>query len=433
MNASRLLAVTLAVAALAAGAVSAAPKSSGKAKSRSRSSAAATTAAGVASDSDAVLVRIGSGPGSDVITPRMLNVRLQELPEQYRSQYSTPEGRKQLLDRLVEEKAWLLDAEAHGVTRRPDLLLQIEAQKRDLLIRTWVNEVMAKNPAPSDSEATVYYQGHLDEWKTPANVTLRHIQLKTEADGKRVLGLTKVKGANWDKLVKQFSGDTLTRNAGGALGTATKDGGFAGIGVQPALAESAMALGSGQIGGPYKTDKGWHVIKVDNVRAETVRDFDQVRSFIVRQLQQERTQRYYQDQLIRIKADFRVQADSAAVKQWVSARKTAREMFQEAQTQADAAQRIETYRKLVDEYPDADVTPQALFMIGFIHSEEMKDFDGAERVFRELLQKYPKSELASSAHWMVEHMRTDEVPAFMNPDSTAAAKKPAAKGGGGKP
>ncbi len=429
MNPSRLLAVTLAVAALAAGAVSAAPKSGNKSSNKSKASATA----GVASDSDAVLVRIGSGPGSDVITPRMLNVRLQELPEQYRAQYSTPEGRKQLLDRLVEEKAWLRDAEANGVTRRPDLLLQIEGQKRDLLIRTWVNEVMAKNPAPSDSEATVYYKGHQDEWKTPANVTLRHIQLKTEADARRVLGLTKVKGADWDKLVKQFSGDTLTRNAGGSLGTATKDGGFAGIGVQPALAESAMALGSGKIGGPFKTDQGWHVIKVDNVRAETVRDFDQVRSFIVRQLQQERTQRYYQDQLNRIKSEFKVQADSAAVKQWVSARKTAREMFQEAQSQTDAAQRIETYRKLVDEYPEADVTPQALFMIGFIHSEEMKDFDGAERVFRELLQKYPKSELASSAQWMVEHMRTDEVPSFMNPDSTASAKKPAAKGGGGKP
>ena len=432
MNASRLLAVTLAVAALAAGAVSAAPKSSGKAKSRSRSSAAATTAAGVASDSDAVLVRIGSGPGSDVITPRMLNVRLQELPEQYRSQYSTPEGRKQLLDRLVEEKAWLLDAEAHGVTRRPDLLLQIEAQKRDLLIRTWVNEVMAKNPAPSDSEATVYYREHMDEWKTPANVTLRHVQLKTEAEAKKVLALTKLKGADWDKLVKQFSADTLTRSAGGALGTATKEGGFAGIGVQPALAESAMALGSGKIGGPFKTDKGWHVLKVENVRAETVRDFDQVRSFIVRQMQQERTQRFYKEQLERMKSEFKVVPDSGRVNRWMSAKKTAREMFQEAQGVADAAQRIEQYRKIVDQYPEADVTPQALFMVGFIHSEELKDFDGAERVFRELLQKYPKSELATSAQWMVDHMRTDEVPEFMNPDSTAA-KKAAAKGGGGKP
>ncbi len=427
MKAARLLAVTLAVAALAAGAVSAAPKAS-----KSKPAPVTANAVSAAGDSDAVLVRIGSGPGSEVITPRMLAVRLAELPDQYRAQYSTPEGRKQLLDRLVEEKIWLRDAAANGVTKRPDLLVQIEAQRRDLLIRTWVNEVMAKNPAPSDSEATVYYREHMSEWKTPANVTLRHIQLKTEAEAKKVLGLTKLKGADWDKLVKQFSGDTLTRNAGGALGTATTEGGFAGIGVQPALAESAMALGTGKIGGPFKTDKGWHVIKVENVRAETVRDFDQVRSFIVRQMQQERTQRFYQEQLNRMKSEYKVVPDSLRVNQWLSARKTAREMFQEAQGLADAAQRIELYRKIVDPYPEADVTPQALFMVGFIHSEELKDFDGAERVFRELLQKYPKSELATSAQWMVDHMRTDEVPEFMNPDSTAA-KKAAAKGGGGKP
>jgi outer membrane protein assembly factor BamD (BamD/ComL family) len=86
---------------------------------------------------------------------------------------------------------------------------------------------------------------------------------------------------------------------------------------------------------------------------------------------------------------------------------------------------------VVDEYPDADVTPQALFMVGFINSEEKKDYDSAEKVFRELLQKYPKSELAASAQWMVDHMRTDEVPDFLHADSTASApKKTAAKGGG---
>ncbi|HVQ23942.1 MAG TPA: hypothetical protein VMV01_02145, partial [Planctomycetota bacterium] len=80
---------------------------------------------------------------------------------------------------------------------------------------------------------------------------------------------------------------------------------------------------------------------------------------------------------------------------------------------------------------------QALFMVGFINSEEKKDYDTAEKVFRELLQKYPKSELAASAQWMVDHMRTDEVPDFLHADSTEvpkgaspAPKKTAAKGGG---
>jgi len=413
------------LAALAAGAVVAAPR---KAATTRRTVAAKPAA--VVNDSDRVLVRIGT----EGITPRMLATRLQELPEQYRAQYSTPEGKRQLLDRLIEEKAWMRDAEANGVTRRPDVVLQLEAQRRDLILRTWVQEIMAKNPAPSDSEATAYYQAHLDEWRTPGTVTMKHIQLKTEADARRVLGLARTKGQDWDRLAKTWSQDTLTRNAGGALGTTTREGGFASLGAQPALAESAIALGTGAIGGPYRTDKGWHVIKVDNVREESVRDFDQVRSFIVRQLQQERTQRFYQEQVEAVKQRYKVVSDSSAVDRWLSARKSARELFQEAQSIPDAPSRIDAYRRIVDEYPDADVTPQALFMVGFIHSEELRDFDAAERVFRELLQKYPSSELATSAQWMVDHMRTETVPDFMHSDSTATGeKKPATKGTGGKP
>jgi len=424
MRSGRLVALTLALAVLTAGAVvSAAPKKSSSKKSTSSKTAKP------ANDSDAVLVRIGD----DVITPRQLAARLQELPEQYRAQYSTPDGRKQLLDRMVEERVWMRDAEANGVTKRQDILAQIEAQKRDLLIRTWVNEVMAKNAPPSDSEATIYYREHLDEWRTPANVTMRHIQTKTQAEGKKVLNLARAKGANWDKLVKQYSADTLTKANGGSLGTATREGGFAGLGPQPALAESAMALGAGKIGGPWKTNVGWHVVKVEAVRPDTVRAFDQVRSFIIRQMSQERTQRYYREQLERIKGQYHVSPDTAAIEKWVMAKKSAREMFQEAQNAGDPMSRIAAYRRVVDEYPDADVTPQALFMVGFIQSEELKDHDAAERVFRELLQRYPKSELASSAQWMVEHMRTDEVPEFLGSDSTTARKKTAAKDGGGQP
>jgi len=421
MRCTRLVLLACGVAVLAAGSVLAAPKQ------KKNAAPSGKTAAKPANDSDVVLVRIGN----DTITPRDLADRLQELPEQYRAQYSTPDGKQKLLDRLVEEKVWMRDADANGVTRRPDVIRQIEASKRDLLIRTWVNEVMAKNAPPSDSEAKVYYDAHKDEWKTPANVTLRHIQSKTQADAKRVLGLAKAKGADWDKLVKLYTADTLTKANGGSLGTATRDGGLVGLGVQAALVDSAMALGAGKIGGPWKTDKGWHVVKVESVHEESVRDFDQVRSFIVRQIRQERTQTYYNDQVTRLKTQFKVTPDSAAIKNWMSAKKGARDMFQEAQTAGDADTRIAAYRKVVDEYPDADVTPQALFMVGFINSEEKKDYDAAERVFRELLQKYPKSELAASAQWMVDHMRTDEVPDFLHADSTASgSRKSAAKGGG---
>jgi len=391
----------------------------GEAKSSAKAAHGKSVAPG---DSDAVLVRVGD----EVITRRTLNDRVLDIPEQYRATYQTPEGRQQLLDRLVEERVWMQDAEAHQLDKRPDIERQILASRRDLLIRTWVNEVISKNPAPGDSEAQAYYAAHQADFKTPESLSLRHIMVRTEPEARRVLALAKAKDADWSKLVTQFSIDSLTRATGGSLGTTTRAGEFASIGPQPALAESAIALGEGKIGGPYHTSKGWHVVKVDSYHPEGLRSFEQVRSFIMRTLTQQSQGAYYQVQLAQAKSRIGVTPDSAVIKSFLSSKRSARELFQDAQQATAPQARIEGYRKVVTEYPDADIAPQAQFMIGFVNSEELKNYDEAEKAFRDLLQRYPRSELAASAQWMVDHMRTEEAPNFPGADSLMSAP------GGGK-
>jgi peptidyl-prolyl cis-trans isomerase C len=384
-------------------------------------------------DSNRVLVRIGK----ESVTRAELDRRIADLPEQVRTNYSTPDGRKQLLDRVIEEKVWLQAATKKGVAERPAVKRQIEQQRRDLVIRTYVTEVMAQNAAPSDSEAHAYYDAHASDYRVPATVTVRHLQSKTQADGKRLLGWAKQPKQDWNKLAQRYSTDSLTRASGGMLGTVTRDGVFSSIGAQPALAESAFGLGAGKIGGPYKTDRGWHVIKVDAVKPESTRPFEQVRSGIMRQLGSQRSQDYYRTQLEAARASVGVKADSAAIESFLAQKKSARDMFQEAQNAGGAAQRIELYRKLLDEYPDSEVSPQAQFMVGFIYSEELKNYDDAEKAFRQLLKRYPESELAASAQWMVEHMRTEEAPNFINAQADSsrrgAASKPRKGASGGRP
>lgn len=408
MNRATVLGTTLLLLLVGAASLPAAP-----AKKGGRAKPAAVN------DSDAVLVRVGG----DVITRRTLSDRLAEIPDQYRATYQTPEGRQQLVDRMIEERLWLQDAEASGIARRDDIVRQLAQQRRDLLIRTRINELMATNPAPGDSEATAYYEAHEEEFRTPATVSVRHIQVKSEADGRKVLALAKAKDADWNKLVTAWSQDTLTRASGGNLGTATRDGAFAALGAQPALAESAMALGEGGTGGPWRTDRGWHVVRVDTYRPDGVRPFDQVRSFILRQLTQQQQQGFYQSELAKVRSRIGVKTDSAAVHSFLHTKKSARDLFTEAQSAGGPEQRIAAYRKVFEAWPDADLAPQAAFMVGFIYSEELKNHDEAEKAFRELLARYPKSELAASAQWMVEHMRTEEAPNFipLGADSTAGA------------
>jgi peptidyl-prolyl cis-trans isomerase C len=351
-----------------------------------------------------------------------------------REQFNTPEGRQRLLDRMIEERVWLITALRAGVADRPQVRRQLEMQRRDLLIRAYLNEAMAANPAPSDSEVRAYYDDHLADFRTPATVTARHIQTATEAQARQVLKLAR-SGQDWAKLVTRFSTDSTTRASAGLLGTVTRDGNFAALGWQPALAESLFTLGVGRIGGPYKTEQGWQVVRVDEMRPEGTRPLETVRPAIMRQLGNQRTQEYYRRLLDEARGELGVTSDSAAIQKFVAQKREPREMFKAAQEIAGPQQRIAAYEALLAEYPDSDVSPQAQFMIGFVNSEELKDYDAAEKAFRELIARYPKSELAESAKWMVEHMRTEEAPPFdlLEGDSSRSATPPAAaEGAAGK-
>jgi parvulin-like peptidyl-prolyl isomerase len=390
-------------------------------KSTKSSKSKKTTKA--AAPRETVLVRVGK----EVITPRMVQARIDELPEQVRPNFTTPEGRQRLLDRMVEEKVWLETAVQKGVPERPEVRSQMEQARRDLLIRTYITELMASNPAPSDAEAQDYYNQHQAEFRQPATVTLSHIQLKDEKTAQKILKQARAGKPDWKTLVEKNTTDSLTRKTGGALGTVTREGIFAAIGSQPALADSAFATGTGNIGGPWRTERGWHVVKVDNVKPESVRPLEAVRGQILRTLSSKKSQDFYQGQLETAKKNLNVRPDSAAIRGFVSMRKTARDMFNEAQSAGPPAERISGYRKVLAEYPDSDVSPQAQFMIGFIQSEELKDYDAADASFKELVRRYPKSELVPSAKWMVDHMRKEDAPQFMNLESDTSHTAPAKK------
>jgi tetratricopeptide (TPR) repeat protein len=252
---------------------------------------------------------------------------------------------------------------------------------------------------------------------------VRHIQTRTEADAKKVKSLTKIK--DWVALAKQYSTDTLTKATGGNLGVVTKDGAFGSLGTQPALAESAFKIPEGKVGGPYRSDRGWHVLRVDQVRPESTRPFDQVKPLIGRQLGSQHQQDYYKQQLEQARRSAGVTVDSAAVKRFISQKRSARDMFNDAQALGPADQRIAAYQDLLQQYPNSDVSAQAQFMIGFIYSEELKKYDDAELAFRTLLQKYPKAELAPSAQWMIDHMRSNDTPAFVNAEADSLTHTPA--------
>ena len=57
---------------------------------------------------------------------------------------------------------------------------------------------------------------------------------------------------------------------------------------------------------------------------------------------------------------------------------------------------VTLYKKVVEKYSDSPDAEPALFMIGFIQANELKQIDSAKTSYQTFLQKYPNSKLANS-------------------------------------
>jgi len=80
------------------------------------------------------------------------------------------------------------------------------------------------------------------------------------------------------------------------------------------------------------------------------------------------------------------------------------ELAQKENSKGNNEKAIKLYEKLIRIHPDSEYSPMALFMIGYINANEIKDYERAKKVYAEFLEKYPTSELANSVKFELENM-----------------------------
>ena len=91
-------------------------------------------------------------------------------------------------------------------------------------------------------------------------------------------------GQDFAKLARENSADPGSRDAGGALGWATRESY-----VQP-FSEALFGMQKGEIRGPVKTQFGYHIIRLDDIQPAKQRGFDEVRAEIEADYRKDRAQ-----------------------------------------------------------------------------------------------------------------------------------------------
>jgi len=77
-------------------------------------------------------------------------------------------------------------------------------------------------------------------------------------------------------------------------------------------------------------------------------------------------------------------------------------MLKDVEPKQSMLKAIEFYNKIYAAYPSTPEAPKALFMKGFIESNELQNYDAAKKTYNLFLQKYPADEMAASARAELE-------------------------------
>jgi peptidyl-prolyl cis-trans isomerase C len=200
-----------------------------------------------------------------------------------RTQQGAPDNeqlRNAVRDELINREVIVQEASRLGMTKKPDLLLELELVKQSYIVQAYLRDWVRQHPV-SDAEIQREYERARVQ-TGDREYRARHILVATEDEAKSLIAELK-KGAKFEDLAQKHTKDEGTKPRGGDL-----DWNVPSV-FDKTFAEAMVKLQKGQMSEtPVRTRFGYHVVRLEDVRAVNFPPLDKVKAQILQRLTQQR-------------------------------------------------------------------------------------------------------------------------------------------------
>lgn len=201
----------------------------------------------------------------------------------------SPEQEGQLREEIIMREIFMQEAQKRGLDSSPDFLAQMEFARQSLLVRELLVDHQKNNPVTDAEIQAEYDKVKAANPSSGKEYKAQHILVDKEADAKAIIASLK-KGAKFEDIAKKQSKDPGSGANGGDLGWADP------AGYVKEFGDALVALKKGQTTEtPVKTQFGYHVIRLNDERAQEFPPLEQVKPQISQQLAQQRMAQFQQE------------------------------------------------------------------------------------------------------------------------------------------
>ncbi len=198
-----------------------------------------------------------------------------------------PEMQSQLKDEVIAREIFMQEAQKSGLDATDDYKNQLELARQTILIRELFADFQKKNPV-TDADVKAEYDKFVAA-NGGKEYRARHILVEKEEEAKAIIASLK-KGGKFDDIAKKQSKDPGSGANGGDLDWANASS------YVPEFSQAMVKLNKGQTTDtPVKSQFGFHVIRLDDVREAQLPKMEELRPQIAQQLQQQKLAKFQDD------------------------------------------------------------------------------------------------------------------------------------------
>lgn len=212
--------------------------------------------------------------------------------------------RKRYLDRLIEDKLLIIGGYARTLDADISILEAVDAEKEKFLLDELYRAEVIDKVTVDEAELKDIFNHWFDR------VYFRHIVVKDKDRADSLLGVLN-SGGEFADLAERFSIDQATRFRGGDPG---REFSYNELPVE--LAKAAFSMQKDQVGGPVKSDMGWHILKVQETRKLESRDYESVRPSIESNLRRRKQQERRTTHLEQVEGNSKITFNEQTLTLW---------------------------------------------------------------------------------------------------------------------
>ena len=236
------------------------------------------------------------------ITLEEFQVRITEIPAYYQGFLATHSGKMELLNGMIAEAVLIQKAKEEGLHRREEIGRRLKNVEDRILLEAMVQELQKDRIAVSDEEIKEYWEKNEEEFTSPEQVRISHILVKRKSEAKKILNELR-EGANFEKLARKYSIDSITAPRGGDLGYISRGE------MIPAFEEAAFALeNKNDISQIIETPFGYHLVKLTGKKETKNKTSEEIDYEIRARIQNEKLDRlmekYRKESMVSVNYDL---------------------------------------------------------------------------------------------------------------------------------